>query len=346
MDLGTKEYKWPSIEQWSEVYNIAAQIKKLSPWDHLWESNIFVIMLPNYEEPIYCSIMGRAGQCYAIGVYAGYESIRGFYRLSEATEKHNAVVTGFEQDCLMCFYGNREEVTKEDRQVFEKLNLKFRGRNAWIYFRAMDPGYLPWFIEHEQCDLLIQVLGNLEIALAAYINGEVKVDFDNNQLFCRSYSHEDESWHNKAIEALPIPEEGLPIVAENELLLAQMRKQKNTGLQIEIEATYLPTPIQEDKVLRPYIPQLLLMVDKENGLVVAQHLLNKGDDLSTELQVFLAFYVGEVGRPYSVNVRDRYVGRHLEDLCKKTGIKLIEGEGVPGVDDMMRDLISVVDMMF
>lgn len=344
--MKSKDNKQPTIEQWAELYKIAKNIRTLSPWDYLWESNFFTIMLPGHEEPIFCSIMGQAGECYAIGIYPGYKSILSFYRLNEYAEDFTAISAGFEQDCLMCFFGDREEVMPEDRKVYKALDIRFRGRNEWIYFRAMDPGYLPWHINTEQCDLLIQVMQNLQIALENYINNEITVDFNNNEMVLRSYSPENEVWINSAEKIPPIPEEVQKIIINNDLLPAQMKKRKCNGVRLELEAAYVPTPIRENKKDRPYLPTLILMADKGDSIIVGQRLLSNNDDISISILDMLADYMKEYGKPISINVRDSRIGRHIEDLCQKTGIKLIEKEGIPTIDGMMMQMLGFMDAIF
>jgi len=58
-----------SIEQWNKLYEVTINIKKLEPWNYLWDIDIITIILPEYEEPFYCSVMGKNGQCFAISVY-------------------------------------------------------------------------------------------------------------------------------------------------------------------------------------------------------------------------------------------------------------------------------------
>lgn len=78
--------KEATIEQWDELYKVTMNIKRLEPWNYLWNMDIITILLPEYEEPFYCSVMGRGGECFAIAVYKGYDGINGFYKLAEAKE--------------------------------------------------------------------------------------------------------------------------------------------------------------------------------------------------------------------------------------------------------------------
>ena len=95
------------------------------------------------KEPVFLSAMGRNGECYGIGVYPGYRSIAGYYRLLESPDKAEQIDPLMFQNCLMCYYGNRDELAPQEREIIKALNLRFRGENNWIYFRSMEEGYTP-----------------------------------------------------------------------------------------------------------------------------------------------------------------------------------------------------------
>lgn len=299
------------------------------------ESNLITIMLPGREEPVYCSVMGRGGECYAIGIYPGYESIHSFYRLAESSEAGLPFVLGFEQNCLACHFGDREEVTSEDREVYKMLGLRFRGQNEWIYFRSLEPGYIPWHINAEQADLLIQALQNFAMAFTYFLSEKIKVDFDNDETLLRFYSPEKELWLNTAIKMPPKPIVKPKLIVDNEILMAQLKKQKCNGARLELEVAYLPAPIQENKSDRPYLPRLAILVDRSSGTPLGQHMADKGGLIEVDMLEMLTQYIKRFGRPMSINVRDDRAGRYIEDFCGKTGIKLIAGKGVPTIDRML-----------
>ena len=133
----------PTLAQWAELYEAARSIRQLAPWQYLWDSNLVTLMLPGREEPVYCSVMGRNGECYAVGVYPGYESIMEYHRMARAPHDELSFISVFDQNCLTCYFGDREEVSPKEREIMKSLNLRFRGRNEWIYFRSMAPGLYP-----------------------------------------------------------------------------------------------------------------------------------------------------------------------------------------------------------
>ena len=48
----------------------------LKPWKQLWDMDLTRIELPEYQEPFFCSVMGKGGECYAIGTYVGFDALK------------------------------------------------------------------------------------------------------------------------------------------------------------------------------------------------------------------------------------------------------------------------------
>ena len=63
------EDKNVSPQQWRELYNAAIELKKLKPWEWMWDSEIFGVQNPETGEVGYCCVMGRGGEHYAMAVY-------------------------------------------------------------------------------------------------------------------------------------------------------------------------------------------------------------------------------------------------------------------------------------
>ena len=300
-------------------------------------------MLPGREEPVYCSMIGRGGECYGIGVYPGYESINGFYRLAEATEDKFSFLLGFEQNCFMCYFGDREELSPKEREILKALNIKFRGRNEWIYFRAMETGHFPWYINSDQAVLLIQALQNFAMTCTYLLEDKISVDFEGGETLLRYYSPEKELWLNAAVKKNPIPIIKPRLIIDNEVLTARLRKKKRGNARLDFEVVFIPAPIKENKEDKPYLPHLVLLADRSNGLILDQFMADKGDRIEVRILDMLTSYIDKFGKPLSINVRDDRAGRYIEDFCKKIGVDFIEGRGVPSMDLILEGMLDFLE---
>jgi hypothetical protein len=328
----------PTLEQWKELYEIAKDIRKLEPWMFLWDTDLITLDLPGLDEPVYCSVMGREGDCIAIGVYPGYEAFWTLQRL--ANPENDPFVSGLEQKCLILNYGDREEVTPIDRSIYNELGLRFRGRNEWIYFRSMDPGYYPWYIDSEQAEMLLQVLRHLFDAVRFYIEQNLNVDFDSGETLLRFRSPIDGKWITTIAQMPEIPVIEEKLVITNDILIARMKTYKRNGIKLEFEITYVPAPICEHKDARPYFPRFIILADRTSGVLLDQELVNISDAVEVVVINTLTDYIEKHGRPLFIYVRDDRTGRYIEDFCTKSGIKMIVGEDMPAIDEFIDNLFA------
>ena len=71
----------PSLKEAKQLYRAAVRVKELAPWDWMDESDIFGVQNPETGELGFVSIMGMAGEHFAIGLYQGAEGLYGFWDL-------------------------------------------------------------------------------------------------------------------------------------------------------------------------------------------------------------------------------------------------------------------------
>ena len=330
----------PTLEQWDELFKIAELIKQIAPWEYLCSDDPISIVLPDYDEPVFCSVLGMNGDCYGIAVYPGYEAFLGYLQLLEQPEDEPYSIAGLAQRYLICNFGNRDETTPKDREVYQKLGLKFRGNNQWISFRTADPGFYPWYINSSDADILIKTLQNLIMLCKHYANGAIKVDFEGGETLFRYYSPEDELWINEATRLPPIPVETEYLIITDELLIERLKRLTKRKQQLEFDISPFPAPIRENKSDRPYFPPFILLVDRATGIILDQQLVGKDDVVDGPVIDMIVKHIESRGSPEAIYVRDDRTGRYIKDLCDKLGIKLHQKKGVPQVDAALNDLFD------
>jgi hypothetical protein len=71
----------PTSQQWRDLYACAIHINKLAPWEWMTETDIFGVQSPETGEIGFVSVMGMAGEHYAVSVYRGPQGLYGFWDL-------------------------------------------------------------------------------------------------------------------------------------------------------------------------------------------------------------------------------------------------------------------------
>ncbi len=332
----------PTLEQWAELYQVASIIQNMKPWHYLWDTDLITILLPHSQEPIYISVMGRNGACYGIGVYPGYKSIAAFYRLLHMPENELPAAMMNIQNCLMCYYGNRDELSPNERAIIKALGLKCRGENNWIYFRSMKEGYYPWFLNSEQVVLMTQALQNFVMAFKYILNGKITVRFEENETLLRLYSEERKEWLNTVIPVTPIPVDSSRYVIDNKDLLHKLNCQKPSNMSIEFDLVYLSIPFQDNKDETPYFPGFLSIVERNSGMCLSQHIADKDEETEITMINMLCDFMFKNGKPNAIYIRDDRFLLYIADLCKKINVKIIYGKGMPGTNELVMETTKLM----
>lgn len=317
-------FEEPSTEQWERLFMLAKMIKELKPWEKLWDSDLFAIELPDREEPVFAEALGRNGECYAIVVYPSWEALAKLFAMSEDPTKTAFISTMGNQHCLMCNFGDREEVEPWDREIYNQLGLKFRGRNQWIYFRSILPGYSGWRLSRQEAALMEAVLSQYLKAYQGFCSGEVTVQFDQGEMLWRAYNPETKLWRNEC-RTVPIPDIPLTVITVDEdETISRLRKVKQIKSQMALVAFYLPIPMR-DKGERPYYPRMVLLLDKSIGMICKQELMTPEDDFVSVLLEILDEFIFDFGRPKYLYVSSELYSL-VADYCNKIGVKLEKDE--------------------
>ncbi len=69
----------PSTDEAHQLYSAAVRVKELAPWKWMDESELFGVQSPETGELGFVSIMGMAGEHFAVAVYQGAKGCTAFW---------------------------------------------------------------------------------------------------------------------------------------------------------------------------------------------------------------------------------------------------------------------------
>jgi hypothetical protein len=333
----------PAMEQWAKLYDAAITIKQQAPWESLWDTDLITILLPEREEPVFISVLGKNGECYGIGVYPGYRELLGLYCLLDTPNEELEKNPLRFQNCLMCYYGDRDSVAPQEREIIKALGLKFRGANNWIYFRSLKEGFFPWLLDAEQAELMIHALQNFSAAYDHISSGKIKVDFENGETLIRMYSDESGEWLNAAAPMPMLPDISERYVPKNELLIKRLQNMTKSPVQLEMDILYFPMLVKDKPDETPHFPRVLVLFDRKDGILLEQKLIDK--EISNDEVVIdtLADYITKYGRPSKLFVRDRYFLSYVDYFCYLLEVQVSCGRGLIYIDefeDLLFEFVS------
>ncbi|MDX1995706.1 MAG: hypothetical protein SF029_25205 [bacterium] len=269
----------PTNEAWLRLYALAKQVGEVAPWTYMEESDLFGVKLPDTEDMVFISVMGMANEYTAISVYLGAEGLHAFWRLQDGEIEENPL-TLFTVPQIQLAFGDRDEVEPEDRALFKRLGLKFRGKGKWPIFRVIEPGFLPWFIRQQDAQSMIIALEQLLEVAPRFEQNEMLFnppdglidasDEDDEVVFVRvpTRTDQDITWAD-AFLIIPPPEPKplQPNVDPDLLQKAQALPITSTITELGVFMTSMPT-LGEDQ--RPFFPFLMLLVEADTAVVLGQ----------------------------------------------------------------------------
>lgn len=330
--------KKPTLKQWKALYELAGVIKKGRPWDYLYDMDIVTLVIPEEEEPVFCSIMGMNGQCFGISLLFGYEALSGLYRMVESSGDFNASAAHL--NCINLYFGDRDELYPEDYETIRTLGLRFRGKNQWPFFRSHMPGYFPWHLNGKEALRTARALSRLAEAIEAMKDQKLKVDFEGGETLAYRPAPEGKAWQAEAVAMPLIPINSISYVMSDELMLGRLKKRPKKKRVLEVAAPYLAIPFQDSPEERPKLAQMIFFVDHDTLLIEDSHLTAGERPYGEILLDMLINYIQEAGRPKRILVRDDSMEGILGDLCNKLDIELKRDPHLEGVSQAEADLLE------
>ncbi len=333
--------KEATLVQWENLYDIAIKIKEMKPWEYLFDIDVITIMIPDMET-ICCSIMGSSEEFYGIGTYIGDNSINDFYQLLATKEMPPIQTKRFQEDNLIiCNFGSREELTSKELKLIKELGLKFRGRNNWIYFHSYKRGYAPYILDQEEVLLQTEVFKNLYMALKAYIDKGLSIDFEGGYTLLRRYEPEDDLWLNYQAKIKILPKLYLKPELTDEILIANLKRAKRLKETWEMDIAYLNSIIKDKEYDRPIEVRVCVLFDKASKMLINQKMLDPLEDQIQSVFDVLLEAILNLGKPAKIIVRDKHMFYTLKDLCERTNVKLDIKEKLPSVDIFVEEFARI-----
>lgn len=345
----------PSLEEAKELYQVAVRVKELAPWTWMDESDIFGVQNPETGELGFVSVMGMAGEHFAVGIYQGAEGLHGFWDLEAGDPTTLNPQALLEIPQLQASFEDRDLLDKEDRGVIKKLGMKFRGANAWPMFRSYRPGFMPWFVTAEEARFLACALAQT-LEVAPRLKDDPDLLHDGNDGDDGSYlvrvarqSGDRLDWEDRMM-SVPRPEPvRVPVVLDIEVI-GQLKHLPRRGLELEMDLFGMPTPIGE-KGERPRLPYLLMLVDSRSGMIIGFEMMtveNSLAEMQGQIPMKLAHLLAQTGAvPEAIKIRSESLLALLNPLAKALNIKLVQSDFLPGIDTAMDSMYgSMTDSEF
>lgn len=144
-----------------DLFTAASRVLEIQPWKRLGDTDWFAIEEPGTGKWQVVSVLGNAGEVFAIHCYLPNEGIRFWNDFIESGGLPNQDILLYQNRMVSC-----EFVSSEDHSMLphdEEFNQRFgldckRGALEQCAFRTYLPGCFPWFVDEDEATLLLHAL--------------------------------------------------------------------------------------------------------------------------------------------------------------------------------------------
>lgn len=332
----------PSFAEMTELYRQAAKLFGLKPWSLLQENQLILIPHPEKDELCYCSVMGAMGEVFSMHAYIGTKGYRSFHQVATGKLKDPAEYL-ISLNCVYVEFVSRAESEGPDKKALDALGHP-KGKTAMApIFRAIRPGFHPWFVTSEESRILAACIRAV-IVVCSEIARNGKANFwPRADTFPLVMPGEDAE-HPYRIELMkldPPAEEPLPLAQIPEEALSLLRKQ-DYRIQGVTELDYvLSTTAVGKKSERKACTCVTLAVDADSGIIYASELSNGpvliGDELAKALMKAVQ---GTRTLPREIHVRSRKVKECLRPLVESFSLSISISDRLPALEEARAHLLS------
>jgi hypothetical protein len=342
MDVFADQMETRQIHNWSTLLDAVDEFKALQPWKWLDDDQIFAVEDPETDDFIFCSILGSGGMEYGLAAYIGSDGMHFLQNLLSGKNIDHSLY--IQQRCILLSFSNREDLSKEDYQLLKDYGRTYRGKNQWPQFRSFIPGFHPWKLDDDEVRRFSKWMEEiLYICNLTKENPDLVESFNGTHVFASLFDDQANEWFNGfiTIQKNNRFEENIPILV-NELEMQVLKKLKTRlNMSLEFECDYFFSPVQNSPNERPYYPRLAIALERENGLIVYNDMLNMSNDIAAAQRGLANLMMRLNGIPKELIVREDIV-TYIRPLAEKFKIKLIAVKSLPIIKKVLKEM----EMMF
>jgi hypothetical protein len=331
----------------TRIYSMAGELQRLSPWNWMYETDIFGVKIPGTDRIYFVSVMGSEGEFFAVSAYRGRQGLAQFLEFQEYadTMPPETILT---IPHLMLSFTDREELDRQQLASIHSSGLKFRGAGNWPRLEINEPAFIPVLPEGDSLtDSVVVLEQTLKVTRRAVTGKDFLYrehdDFDALLVREQVRKNGGKIWRDiyEAIDAEPVYKSfRIGVSMDN---LEHVSGLPERRIVIETDMVMLPNPVKP-RGEKGYLPYVLMMVDKNSGMVLGFHILTPLPDLDSLYESLPGKVLDELAglgyRPTRIEVRSSLMYGLLEEPLKSAGCRILQVRQLSVLEDAVQSLIA------
>ncbi|MBS7528721.1 hypothetical protein KHM83_18800 [Fusibacter paucivorans] len=319
----------------------AKMIQKMKPWQIIDETDVIELELPEEDENIYVSVIGREGISRAIIFYRGTEGLASYFDVLNQVEDSQQLA--YKQSFTAIYFGEDSEFCTYDSAYLKRSGVSFKGEKEKPFVRVNEPGRMICPIEiiemtelTDWLEILIRVLKYLQK------NKQERAWLEKEQLLTVTLT----MLGDLKYRFRPLAEvfsKGVEIsVYINEIALAKAKKTLKKSADVwELGLFYLPTPIfEEGSEYLADFPHAFMAVDSSNELILGMHIAEDEVD-ERAFQLYFMDMIMELGMyPEKIHYQNEDVLKVLWPIVDSLNISVERKQTLPVLTGAYNELLD------
>lgn len=336
-----------NTDPFNTIYMAANLIFELEPWKNLYETEIFGVKMPGSGRIYFISVMGINGEFKGIAAYKDYTGLSGFFSLQNYSGSLPETIL-FTIPHLMLSFTNREDLDKNELKAIKKSGVTFRGKGQWPKITEVIPGFVPIFPEGESLnDLPVLLEQILSVLIPASKNPNLLSSKgpEVNEILIRipKGNSADPDWRNHYINPEPDKAKEKYKINYNRESIESVSKLKTSNLTLQSDLFLIPNPVME-KGKKGYFPFMMLLVDKNSGMVPGMNVLQPIQGMSAMYESFPQKLLEEIlklgYRPAKIEFRSDLLFELAKNALTKSGLTPVLVKKMPLMDETIKSLFD------
>lgn len=333
----------PDLNAWERAYALAERVKELAPWQWMSDTDHIAFRDSSDGETRFISVMGNAGEHYAIVVYTNAEALFSILDFLQDPGSRSDVILETAQ--LQLSFEDRDYLSREDRAILKQLGRRYRGRNAWPCFRSFVPGFFPWYVAPDELDLLCLAAEQVLEVAPRFEHDPAQLELLNrrgmerHEFLVRERVHRDarEGWEER-LETVKRPPARFIAPRLDSVLMQRVAKGSPVENALEVDVFPLPEPCQDTAGQRPYFPYTVAVVEASEGFALACELLTPLPTLDAVYEklpaTVLKVLADQEVIPREIRVRTPQIAALLESACRQLDVDIKIQPTLPHVEEL------------
>ncbi len=326
-----------------ELYDLAYEFKDAALWNFMWDNEIFAVKVFS-GETVYCSVLGRNGECFALNMYVGKRGWNSYLRLqydpNSFAEQQEMMLS---QECLQISFDEKPNVHPAQFAQLSKYatakKFSLKGMSCANFVKYQNR-VQPWPVQEESDFKIMEECMRAALYITKrFESGKLAIDKFFETFKVPLYTPKGATYTKRMVLVESKYHENVVVPGIQEFPRIAKAKKKGT---LFCDLVFLPMPIiGDDKEQAPRYP-LMLMVATEDGTMILNPPVLTYEENPEEIVAAFADSIWQKNSvPKKIVVRNERTYKLLFPFCEIHGVTLSVGK-TEHIDDAYKDMLQMM----